>query len=83
MVRHYALLYGFHTLQNMLIKPLRESRGFVYVYKCLTCDLSGDLCETHQGQGLFFLFGYKDNGLTLDCPGFGVILILSTSNMKD
>ncbi len=31
MVRHYALLYGFHTLQNMLIKPLREAHGFVYV----------------------------------------------------
>ncbi len=33
MVRHYTLLYGFHTLPNMLIKPLREARGFVYVYK--------------------------------------------------
>ncbi len=29
MVRHYALGYGFHTLPNMLIKPLREARGFV------------------------------------------------------
>ena len=28
MVRHYALLYGFHTLLNMLIKPPREARGF-------------------------------------------------------
>ncbi len=27
MVRHYALLYGFHTLPNMLIKPLREAQG--------------------------------------------------------
>ncbi len=31
MVWHYALLYGFHTLPNMLIKPLREAHGFVYV----------------------------------------------------
>ncbi len=29
MVRHYALLYGFHTLPNMLIKPLGEEHGFV------------------------------------------------------
>ncbi len=36
MVGHYALLYGFHTLPNMLIKPLGEARGFVYVYKCLS-----------------------------------------------
>ncbi len=35
MVRHYALLYGLHTLPNMLIKPLREAHGFVYVYKPL------------------------------------------------
>ncbi len=26
MVRHHALMYGFHTLPNMLIKPLREAR---------------------------------------------------------
>ncbi len=57
MVRHYALLYGFHTLPNMLIKPLREARGFVYVYKCLTYDLSRDLCEIPQGQGVFHLWG--------------------------
>ena len=63
MVRHYVLLYGFHTLPNMLIKPLREAHGFVYVYKCLTYDLSGDLCEISQGQGLFHLFGHKDNTL--------------------
>ncbi len=31
MLGHYALLYGFHTLPNMLIKPLREACGFVYV----------------------------------------------------
>ncbi len=30
MVPHYALGYGFHTLPNMLIQPLREARGFVY-----------------------------------------------------
>ena len=46
MVRHYARLYGFHTLPKMLIKPLREALGFVYVCKCLTYNLSGDLCET-------------------------------------
>ncbi len=64
MVRHYALLYGFHTLLNMLKNLLEsEARGFVYVYKSLTFDLSGDLCESHQGQGLFHLFGHKDNTL--------------------
>ncbi len=26
MVRHYALMYGFLTLPNMLKKPLRERR---------------------------------------------------------
>ena len=45
MVWHYALLYGFRTLPNMLIKSLSEARGFVYVNKCLTYDLSGDLTE--------------------------------------
>ena len=52
MVRHYALLYGFHTLPNMLIKPPREAHAFVYVCKCLTYDLSGDIFEISQGQGL-------------------------------
>ena len=33
MVWHYALNYGFHTLPNMLKKPLREARGFIDVYK--------------------------------------------------
>ena len=55
MVRHYALLYGFHTLPNMLTKPLREARGFVYVYKCLTYDLSGDLCEMEEALTLVAL----------------------------
>ena len=28
-------------------KPFREARGFVYVYKCQTFDLLGDLTEVH------------------------------------
>ncbi len=48
MVVHYALLYGFHTLPNMLIKPLREAHGFVYVCKCLIYDLSGDPPEGRE-----------------------------------
>ncbi len=43
MVRHYALLYGFHTLPNMLIKPLSEAHGFVYVCKCLTYETAGQV----------------------------------------
>ena len=42
MVRHYALMYGFHTLPNML-KNLLERHVALYVYKCLTFKLTWDL----------------------------------------
>ena len=58
MVRDNAPLYGFHTLLNML-KNLLEHVA-LFVYKCLTFDLSGDLCESHQGQCLFHLIHLKD-----------------------
>ncbi len=45
MVRHYALLYGFHMLPNM---SLRERHMALFVYKCLTFDLSGDLRNPNQ-----------------------------------
>ncbi len=54
MVRHYALMYGCHTLPDMYKNHLERHVAF-YVYNCLTFDLSGDLCESHQGQGVFHL----------------------------
>ena len=48
--RHYALLYGFHTLPNML-KNLLERHVALFVYKSLNFYLSAVLCESHHGQG--------------------------------
>ena len=44
-IRYYALNYGFHMFLNLLTKPLRERHVALFVYKCLTFDLSRDLSE--------------------------------------
>ena len=64
MVRQYALFYGFHMLPNMLIKSLRGARGLVYVYKCLTYDLSGDL-QTYLGAYGSHTIGHSVGPLVL------------------
>ncbi len=40
-IRHYALMYGFQTLLNLLKNLLGRGMRLCYVYKCLTFDLSG------------------------------------------
>ncbi len=49
MVRHYALGYGFHTVPNLLIKPLREAHGFVLYTNDWTLTSRG-ISQRYLGQ---------------------------------
>ena len=54
MVRHYALLYGFHTLSNML-KNLLERGTWLYLYTNALPLTSRGISERERPQGQGFL----------------------------
>ena len=60
MVGHYPLLHGFHMLLNMLKNLLEKGTWFCLYTNALPLT-SRVISEKPQGQGLFHLFGYKDN----------------------
>ncbi len=66
MVRHYALLYGFHTLPNMLIKPLREAHGFVlYLYTKQSHVPLWEVLSTYSGAYGSHTLGHSVGPLVL------------------